>query len=53
MLPAESGGLDYGMVPELIAAAREAEGEVDMNVNDKILLAATTTRWEELLRHDQ
>ncbi len=49
LLPGESGGLDHGMVPRLIASAREAEGLIDMNVNDKIVLAATTTRWEELL----
>ena len=49
-LPAESGALDYGLVPELIASARDAEWQIDMNANDKILLAATTTRWEALLR---
>jgi hypothetical protein len=50
VMPGESGGLDYAMVPQLISAARQAEGQIDMNANDKILLAATTTRWEQLLR---
>lgn len=50
-LPGITGALDYALVPELIAAARAAEAEVDMNANDKILLAATTTRWEQLLHH--
>lgn len=49
LLPGITGALDYGMVPELIAAARDAEWQIDMNANDKILLAATTTRWEQLL----
>ena len=49
-LPAESGGLDHGIIPRLIASAREAEYQIDWNANDKILLTATTTRWEELLR---
>ena len=48
-LPGITGALDYGIVPELIAAARDAEWQIDMNANDKILLAATTTRWEQLL----
>ena len=48
-LPGITGALDYGLVPELIASARAAEAEVDLNANDKILLAATTTRWELLL----
>jgi hypothetical protein len=49
-MPGESGALDYGLVPELIGAAREAEWQIDMNANDKILLAATAVRWEQLLR---
>jgi DNA polymerase-3 subunit delta' len=49
-LPGKTGALDYGLVPQLIASAREAEMQIDMNANDKILLAATTTRWEQLLR---
>jgi DNA polymerase III delta prime subunit len=49
-LPGITGALDYGQVPQLIAAARDAEWQIDMNANDKILLAATTTRWEALLR---
>jgi DNA polymerase III subunit delta' len=49
-LPAESGGLDHGIIPRLIATARAAEHDIDWNANDKILLTATTTRWEELLR---
>jgi DNA polymerase-3 subunit delta' len=48
-LPGITGALDYAMVPQLIASARSAEAEIDMNANDKILLAATTTRWEQLL----
>jgi DNA polymerase III delta prime subunit len=56
-LPGITGALDYGLVPELIASARDAEWQIDMNANDKILLAATTTRWEQLLhsscRHAQ
>ena len=48
-LPGITGALDYALVPQLIASARAAEGEIDMNANDKILLAATTTRWEQLL----
>lgn len=48
-LPGITGALDYGTVPQLIAAARAAEYEIDMNANDKILLAATTTQWEKLL----
>jgi hypothetical protein len=51
-LPGITGALDYGMVPELIAAAREAEAEIDMNANDKILLATTGVRWEHLLHGD-
>jgi DNA polymerase III delta prime subunit len=51
-LPGESGGLDYGLMPELIRSARDAEMQMDMNVNDKILLAALTTRWEELLHRE-
>jgi hypothetical protein len=49
-LPGQTGALDFALVPQLIAAAREAEWQIDMNANDKILLAATTTRWEQLLR---
>jgi DNA polymerase III delta prime subunit len=49
-LPGQTGALDYALVPELIATARTAEADVDMNANDKILLAATATRWESLLR---
>jgi len=49
-MPGESGALDSRLAPQLIAAAREAEWQIDMNANDKILLAATTTRWEMLLR---
>ncbi len=49
-IPAESGGLDHGIIPRLIASARDAEYQIDWNANDKILLTATTTRWEELLR---
>src|SRR6185437_7187228 len=48
-LPGITGALDHGLVPELIAAARAAEAEIDMNANDKILLAATGTKWEALL----
>ncbi len=50
-LPGITGALDYHLVPKLIATARAAESEIDMNANDKILLAATTTQWEKLL-HD-
>ncbi len=49
-LPGISGALDYGLVPRLIATARAAEAQIDMNVNDKILLAATTIQWEHLLQ---
>ncbi len=49
-LPGQTGALDFALVPRLIASAREAEYQIDMNANDKILLAATTTQWEELLR---
>ena len=49
-MPGVSGALDGGVAPQLIAAAREAEWQIDMNANDKILLAATTIRWEALLR---
>jgi hypothetical protein len=49
-LPGESGALDWALVPHLIASARDAEWQIDMNANDKILLAATTTHWEKLLR---
>jgi hypothetical protein len=48
-LPGITGALYYGIVPQLIASARAAEAQVDMNANDKILLAATTTQWEQLL----
>ena len=51
VLPGQTGALDYALVPELIAAAHAAEAAIDMNANDKILLAATATRWEELLHH--
>jgi DNA polymerase III, delta subunit len=51
-LPGITGALDYALVPQLIAAARSAESEIDLNANDKILLAATTTRWEQLLHQD-
>lgn len=50
VMPGASGALDSQLVPELIASARQAEWQIDMNANDKILLAATTTRWEQLLR---
>jgi len=50
VLPGITGALDYGLVPQLIASARSAEAQIDMNANDKILLAATTAKWEELLR---
>jgi DNA polymerase-3 subunit delta' len=50
VLPGVTGALDFALVPQLIASAREAEMQIDMNANEKILLAATTTRWEELLR---
>ena len=49
VLPGETGALDYGIAPELIKTARDAEYWADRNVNDKMLLAAATTRWEELL----
>jgi len=48
-LPGITGALDYALVPQLIASARQAEAQIDMNANDKILLAATTTQWEYLL----
>ncbi len=51
-LPGITGALDYALVPQLIAVARAAEAEIDMNANDKILLAATTTRWEQLLHQE-
>jgi DNA polymerase-3 subunit delta' len=51
-LPGITGALDYALVPQLIAAARTAEAEIDMNANDKILLTATTTKWEQLLHQD-
>jgi DNA polymerase-3 subunit delta' len=50
-LPGITGALDHTVVPRLIATARAAEAEIDMNANDKILLAATTTMWERWL-HD-
>lgn len=49
-LPGQTGALDYGVVPQLIAVARAAERQLDQNVNDKIVLAAATTEWERLLR---
>ncbi|HUO08292.1 MAG TPA: DNA polymerase III subunit [Phycisphaerae bacterium] len=49
LLPGITGALDYALIPRLIATARAAEAEIDMNANDKILLAATTTIWEQLL----
>jgi hypothetical protein len=52
-LPGITGALDYGLVPELIAAAREAETDIDMNANDKILLAATGVKWESLLHGER
>ena len=50
VLPGQTGALDYGVAPELIKTARDGEYWADRNVNDKMLLAAATTRWEELLR---
>jgi DNA polymerase-3 subunit delta' len=52
-LPGITGALDHGLVPELIAAAREAEAEIDMNANDKILLTATAVKWEALLHGEE
>ena len=49
-LPGLTGAIESETVAKLIASARAAEGLVDQNVNDKILLAATTTEWERLLR---
>jgi hypothetical protein len=49
-MPGLSGALDEEIVPELIGSARDAEWQIDMNANEKILLAATTTNWEKLLR---
>jgi DNA polymerase-3 subunit delta' len=49
-LPGETAAIDYGIAPKLIASARRAEAQIEMNVNEKILLAATTTEWESLLR---
>lgn len=51
-LPGITGALDHTVVPRLIATARAAEAEIDMNANDKILLAATTTMWEKWLHSD-
>jgi len=48
-LPARTAALDHGIVPQLIMAAQRAEATVDMNANEKILLAAITTQWEDLL----
>jgi DNA polymerase III subunit delta' len=50
-LPGKTSALDYALVPKLIAAARAAEAQIDLNANDKILLAATCTQWEQLLKH--
>ncbi len=50
VLPGQTGALDYALAPELIKAAREGEMWADRNVNDKMILAAVTTRWEEILR---
>ncbi|HVX86013.1 MAG TPA: DNA polymerase III subunit [Phycisphaerae bacterium] len=49
LLPGQTGALDHALVPKLIATARAAESEIDLNANDKILLAATTTMWEKFL----
>jgi DNA polymerase III delta' subunit len=51
-LPGITGALDHTVVPRLIATARAAEAEIDMNANDKILLAAATTMWEKWLHSD-
>ncbi len=50
-LPSAAGGLDADTVADLLAASRAAEAQVDMNVHTGILLAATCTRWEEILRN--
>jgi len=51
-LPSTTGALDPLLVPKLITSARSAEAQIDLNVNDKILLAATTTQWEQLLKRE-
>jgi hypothetical protein len=53
LLPGITGALDAEVVRELIAAARGAEAQIDRNANDKILLAATTTRWQQLLQESR
>lgn len=53
LLPGITGALDPEVVPQLIASARAAEAQIDMNANDKILLAATATRWAQLLQESR
>jgi DNA polymerase III delta' subunit len=48
-LPSAVAGIAPDIIRPMLAAAREAESQVDMNVHTGILLAATCTRWEELL----
>jgi hypothetical protein len=52
-LPSAVAGLSPDIIRPMLAAAREAETQVDMNVHTGILLAATCTRWEELLATGQ
>jgi len=49
-LPGSAGALDPATVRALLAAARESEAQVDMNVHVPTLLAALGTRWEQILR---
>ena len=49
-LPAQTAGLDPATARELIRAARQGEAQLDMNANVSLVLSATCTAWEELLR---
>lgn len=48
-LPSATGPLPPEIVHPLIAAARTAETQIDMNANVNLLLSATTTEWEKIL----
>jgi len=50
-LPSTTAALDPTLIQKLITITRTAEAQIDLNANDKILLAATTTQWEQLLKH--
>lgn len=49
-LPAKTAGLDPAIARQIIASARAAELQLDMNANVNLLIGATVAQWQAMLR---